>query len=56
MARSFESWSLNGAHIHGTDVPVKEPSTASKTEVAISLDRLVAEHEKRRCAAERRSW
>jgi hypothetical protein len=33
MARSFESWSLNGAHIHGTDVPVKEPSTASKAEV-----------------------
>src|SRR6476660_3177456 len=27
--------SLNGAHIHGTDVPVKEPSTASTTELKL---------------------
>jgi hypothetical protein len=25
---------LNSAHIHGTDVPVEEPSTASSTEVS----------------------
>jgi hypothetical protein len=25
--------SLNSAHIHGTDVPVEEPSTASNSEV-----------------------
>jgi hypothetical protein len=25
--------SLNSAHIHGTDVPVEEPSTASKAEL-----------------------
>jgi len=34
MARSSESWGLNSAHIHGTDVPVEEPSTASNSEVA----------------------
>src|SRR5476651_157630 len=28
--------SLNSPHIHGTDVPVEEPSTASKAEVAPS--------------------
>src|SRR5258705_8545974 len=28
--------SLNSAHIHGTHVPVEEPSTASTTEVAFS--------------------
>src|SRR5271156_3138055 len=27
--------SLNSAHIHGTDVPVEEPSTASSTEVVL---------------------
>src|SRR6185369_6894321 len=27
--------SLNSAHIHGTDVPVEEPSTASTTEVVL---------------------
>jgi hypothetical protein len=25
--------SINSAHIHGTDVPVEEPSTASKTDI-----------------------
>jgi hypothetical protein len=25
--------SLNSAHIHGTDVPVEEPSTASTTDI-----------------------
>jgi hypothetical protein len=34
--------SLNSAHIHGTDVPVKEPSTASTADVLVgALDRLV---------------
>jgi hypothetical protein len=28
--------SLNSAHIHGTDVPVEEPSTASTAKVAVS--------------------
>jgi hypothetical protein len=28
--------SLNSAHIHGTHVPVEEPSTASIAEVAVS--------------------
>src|SRR5258707_4684651 len=28
--------SLNSAHIHGTHVPVEEPSTASTTEVAVA--------------------
>src|SRR6516225_6435202 len=27
---SSESWSLNSSHIHGTHVPVEQPSTASK--------------------------
>src|SRR6266404_5696696 len=34
--------SLNSAHIHGTDVPVEEPSTASNSEVAILFDHLVS--------------
>jgi hypothetical protein len=29
--------SLNSAHIHGTDVPVEEPSTASSTEVGAAI-------------------
>jgi hypothetical protein len=33
MARSSDHGSLNSAHIHGTDVPVEEPSTASNSEV-----------------------
>jgi hypothetical protein len=41
MARSSESWSLNSPHIHGTDVPVEEPSTASTTEVPASSVHLV---------------
>jgi hypothetical protein len=28
--------SLNSAHIHGTDVPVEEPSTASNSEVELA--------------------
>src|SRR5258706_9735271 len=40
--------SLNSAHIHGTDVPVEEPSTASIAEVAFSFDHLMGEREKRR--------
>src|SRR5271168_2500787 len=31
---------LNSAHIHGTDVPVEEPSTASEAEVARRTDGL----------------
>ena len=27
---SSKLWGLNSAHIHGTHVPVEEPSTASK--------------------------
>src|SRR5277367_3492435 len=36
--------SLNSAHIHGTDVPVEEPSTASNSEVVevIRSPRLLA--------------
>src|ERR1035438_5397088 len=33
--------SINSAHIHGTDVPVEEPSTASKSEAVASFDHLV---------------
>jgi hypothetical protein len=33
MTGSFESRGLNSTHIHGTRVPVEEPSTASKSEV-----------------------
>jgi hypothetical protein len=32
--------SINSAHIHGTDVPVEEPSTASILDVAASFDHL----------------
>ena len=35
--------SLNSAHIHGTDVPVEEPSTASLTEVGFSFDQFVGD-------------
>src|SRR5260221_5054966 len=30
--RSSEAWGLNSAHIHGTHVPVEEPSTASQAD------------------------
>ena len=30
MIGSSESWGLNSTHLHGTHVPVEEPSTASK--------------------------
>ena len=33
MSGFCESWGLNSTHIHGTHVPVEEPSTASKVEV-----------------------
>jgi hypothetical protein len=39
--------SLNSAHIHGTDVPVEEPSTASNPEVA-ALERQVRSTLRRR--------
>jgi hypothetical protein len=32
MFGSSESWGLNSTHIHGTSVPVEEPSTASKAD------------------------
>jgi hypothetical protein len=31
--RQLNRGSLNSAHIHGTDVPVEEPSTASTTDI-----------------------
>src|SRR5258705_13080554 len=39
--------SLNSAHIHGTHVPVEEPSTASIPEVAFSLDHPVGAGQQR---------
>src|SRR5947199_1092820 len=33
MLGPSESWGLNSTHIHGTHVPVEEPSTASTAEV-----------------------
>jgi hypothetical protein len=30
--------SLNSAHIHGTDVPVEEPSTASNSDLSPCLN------------------
>jgi hypothetical protein len=33
MVGSFESWGLNSTHIHGTLVPVEEPSTASIADI-----------------------
>jgi hypothetical protein len=38
MARSSESGGPNGAHIHGTDVPMGEPSTASTADVTCWKD------------------
>ena len=32
MSGSCESWGLNSTHIHGTHVPVEEPSIASKAD------------------------
>ena len=34
MDSSSESWSSNSTHIHGTHVPVEEPSTASEADMA----------------------
>src|SRR6266511_4692218 len=39
---------LNSTHIHGTSVPVEEPSTASKPDVRALLDDLVGAGEQRR--------
>ena len=47
MALSSESWSLNSTYIHGTDVPVEEPSRASRPEVVASFDHLVGAGEQR---------
>jgi hypothetical protein len=38
MSGSCESWGLNSTHIHGTHVPVEEPSTASEAEVRSSME------------------
>jgi hypothetical protein len=34
MLGSSKLWGLNSAHIHGTQVPVEEPSKASKAVTA----------------------
>ena len=36
MIGSSESWGLNSAHLHGTHVPVEEPSTASIADIRLS--------------------
>src|SRR5262249_51941621 len=33
MFGSSKSWGLNSTHLHGTHVPVQEPSTASKADM-----------------------
>jgi hypothetical protein len=54
MSGSCESWGLNSTHIHGTHVPVEEPSTASKaamsnrSKTAHLFDHLVGAGEKGR--------
>jgi hypothetical protein len=35
MAAPLHRGSFNSAHINGTDVPVKEPSTASISDIAL---------------------
>jgi hypothetical protein len=35
--------SVNSTHIHGTHVPVEEPSTASEPDIEESLDQLVSD-------------
>ena len=42
MIGSFESWCLNNTHIHGTHVPVEEPSTVSIADIH-SFDHFVGE-------------
>src|SRR5882724_5784490 len=37
MIGSSESWGLSSTHIHGTNVPVEEPSTASTAELGTVL-------------------
>ena len=36
LPRRVESWGFNSTHIHGTQVPVEEPSTASQTDSRIA--------------------
>src|SRR5260370_19139736 len=54
MARPVNRGSLNSAHIHGTHVPVEEPSTASQPDsctaakTASSFDNIVGAREQRR--------
>jgi hypothetical protein len=50
MTYSSESWGLSSTHVHGTHVPVEEPSTASKAAI------LVGEAEQRRAAPEDALW
>src|SRR5262245_20628964 len=38
MFGSSKSWGLNSTHLHGTHVPVEEPSTASIADIDHPLD------------------
>jgi hypothetical protein len=44
---SSESWEPWQTHIHGTHVPVEEPSTASKADITALLNQLVSAGESR---------
>src|SRR5262245_22776142 len=37
MFGSSKSWGLNSTHLHGTHVPVQEPSTASKADMCSAI-------------------
>jgi len=50
MVRSSESWEPNSAHIHGTDVPVEEPSTSINNR---HQSRLARQSIYRKCACKR---
>jgi hypothetical protein len=38
MIGSLESWGLNSTHIHGTRLPVEEPSAASEANITYYTD------------------
>jgi hypothetical protein len=43
MSGSCESWGLNSTHIHGTHVPVEEPSTASGADLLLIRESIVCQ-------------
>ena len=49
MLASSKLWGLNSTHIHGTHVPVEEPSTASEADIRLTITSLIKMIETANC-------